>query len=494
MKNIIYIFFTISLLFLSSCNKDFLDINQNPNQPVTSNPSLVLPSALNNTASEMINRNEIGSFWAGQWSPSGSVSGFQGEKTYNINSGFRTGIWDGIYDNLNDYHYIDVESVKLSWKAYSGIAKTMKVFLYQAIVDAYGNIPYTESLKGTEAIRPKYDDASAIYEDFIKKLNEAIADLKVPISGSNPSPAGSDIYFTGNTSSWIRFANTLKLRILLRQSNIPSRDSFIKSEIAKIIADNTRFLGADENVESNPSYIKSNGKQNQFWETYGFTAAGTLAGGHDFYGYSNFFITFLQNTNDPRLGLLASKATLAPYTGQFRGVPFGDGNDDYLYAKISGFGPAILKSYDQPMVIMTAAESFFLQSEAVFRGYMSGNAKNLFESGITESFKLVDLTAADAKSFYDTSVNPSVNWNAATNKLETIITQKWVALASFNGYEAWCEFRRTGFPRVPLSTRAQTPKHPMRLLYPLSEVAANADNVKAQGEINQFDTKIFWIK
>lgn len=491
----IYICLTASLLLLGSCKKGFLDINDNPNQAVSSTPNLVLSAALNNTAGNTLNRNEIGAFWSGQWAPSGSVSGFQGERTYNINSAFRTGVWDGAYNNLVDYEYIEQEAVKANLRAFVGIAKVMKVFQYQALVDAYGNIPYSEALKGTDLIRPKYDDAQVVYDDLLKKLNEAITELKVPTGGANPSAGASDIVFKGNNTQWIKFANTLKLRILLRQVNIASKDAFIKSEIAKIAAESVQFLGANDNVKSTPGYLKSDGKQNPFWENYGFGAAGTLSGNHDFYCYSDFFITSLQNTQDPRLSKLAATAVLAPFTGQYRGVPFGAGSDNYLYSKVSGFGSAILKSFDQPMVLMTAAESFFLQAEAAQRGLMTGNVQALYESGMNEAFKLADLTAADAQSFYSASVNPLVNFSTATNKLQTIITQKWVAMSSHNGFEAWCEFRRTGFPAgVPLSVAAQTPKHPARLLYPLSEAAANTDNVKAQGNISQFDNKLFWMK
>lgn len=192
---------------------------------------------------------------------------------------------------------------------------------------------------------------------------------------------------------------------------------------------------------------------------------------------------------DPRLPRLAAKNNAGIYVG----VPLGDGNDANLFPKRSWFGPAIIKSFDQPMVLMTAAESFFLQAEAIQRGFMTGDAKATYEAGITEAFTAAGLTAADAAGYYGSSI-VNANWANSPDKIEAIITQKWVAMFSLTGFEAWSEFRRTGFPKVPLATKAVQAKAPARLFYPTSEIATNADNVAAQNVTSQFDNKIFWAK
>lgn len=489
-----------AVLLMGSC-KDYLDINTNPNDATSSTPDLVLPAALNVTAggtsgvaNAQITANEIGHFWAGHWSPSGSVSGFVSEKTYNIPGNFSTAVWTVSYDNLADYNYIEQAATTGNRPALVGIAKTMKVYVFQRLVDTYGNVPYTEALQGPANLRPKYDDAQAIYDDLSKQLDAAVVALKAPLTTENPSPGASDIVFAGDLTKWVKFANTLKLRLMLRQTNVTSKQADIKTEITKAAA-NGGFLGVGENVTSTPGYIKSDGKQNPFYENYGFTPAGTLSRNHDFYTNSDFFIKFLQGTNDSlRLARFASPATDAQFRGQYRGVPFGEGSDPYLYAKTAGFGPAILRSFDQPQVLMQAAESFFLQAEAAQRGFLTGSAKQLFESGITESFKFLGVTdAAKAATTYYTEAIPTRNFDASPDKLEAIITQKWVALGAFGGFEAWNEFRRTGFPKVPLSTRAAEGKYPLRLLYPTQELGTNAASVQAQGTVSQY-SKLFWVK
>lgn len=499
MKRRIFSLITLAgLLTLGACSDSYLDVNTDPNNATSSTPDLVLSAALNATAGRLTH-HEIGAFWSGQWSPTGSVSGFTIEKTYSVTADFRQALWTGAYDNLNDYQYVETRATELKQPAFVGIAKTMKAFNFQLLVDAYGNIPYTDALKGTASIRPKYDDAQAIYEDLIKQLDAAIVEMNKPIAADNPSPGGADIVFKGNMTKWVHFANTLKLRILIRQSNIASREAYIKAEIAKITGG---YLGAGEDVLSDPGYQKSAGKLNPFYENYGFTASDVVVG-TNYYTYSDFYIQTLKGFSDPRLARVAYRPTDAAFSGDYRGVPFGEGNDIYTTPKVSAFGPAFAPTaatagssdlYKRPQVIMLAAEGFFLQAEAAQRGYTAGNAKALYQQGIVESFRYLGVASpATAVTTYLEPATPNVNWEASTNKIEAIITQKWIANTTVNGYEAWTEFRRTGFPKVPLSTRAQVQQHPLRLLYPNSELGTNPENVKAQGEVTAF-TKLFWEK
>src|SRR5690606_5090199 len=155
----------------------------------------------------------------------------------------------------------------------------------------------------------------------------------------------------------------------------------------------------------------------------------------------------------------------------------------------SNIGPGLLKGPTQDAPLMTMAESLFLQSEAALKGYLPGaNAQALYESAIQASFDF--LGATGAATYYGQNAN-NVGWNASPNKLQAIITQKWIALNGINGHESWVEYNRTGYPTglpVPLeNTRAD---RPVRLSYPSSEITGNSTNVPAQP--NEFTQKIFW--
>lgn len=509
MKKYIILSVVLAAFVIGGCG-NYMDINQNPNTPVSATPELVLTNALNVSASRL-SHNEIGEFWGGQWAPSGSVSGFNPEKTYDITTSFRTTIWTGPYDNLVDYEYIKKEALKVGKQSIAGIALVMKAYNYQQLVDAYNNVPYTDALKGTVVIQPKYDDAKVVYDSLFAVIDKAVAYLSVPISATNASAGTSDIVFAGSTAKWIKFAKTLKLRMLIRISGV--NQAFTISELAKAgyTGSSANFLAAGEDVTATPGFLKTAGKMNPFYENYGFTAANAAAGNHDFYCYSKFFIDILKSTADNRITRLAYTPTAG---GTYTGVPYGDGNDTYIYTKVSGFGPALIPQaatvtastlYARPQVLMTAAESFFLQAEAVQRGFLTSNMtpQQLYEAGITESFKLLGVDTdgagpgtptAEAAAYY---AQPLVNvsWAASSaNYLTAIRTQKWIAMASFTGFEAWTEYRRTGVPNVPPSTKTlYGSKLPKRLLYPLSEYSSNTANVNAQGTISQMDSKIFWM-
>jgi hypothetical protein len=472
---------------------DFLDVNENPNQAVSATPELILSTALNATAGRL-NLNEIGSYWSGQWAPSGSFSGFDGERTYNINATFRTGNWTGIYDNLNDYKIVETEAVKTGKFAIAGIARLMKAYNFQLLVDTYGNVPYINALRGTEETAPSYDNADVIYDSLLSDIDQAKVYLNKPVGGTNPSAGTADIIFGGNNGKWIRFANTLKLRMLLRISGVRS----VATECAELAADADGFLKAGEDVASNPGYTKSAGKMNQFYEFFGYNSGDGRSGGHDAYAINEYILeSHLVANNDPR------KATIA-YPAKdgvtYKGVPLGGQSDEFIFAKISGIGPAVLPNdntvststlYSRKQIVMTAAESFFLQAEAVQQGYMTSalTADSLFNTGIIESFRLNGLTKAAAMTYYNQS---NIKYSSSSNKLQSIITQKWLANANFCGFEAWTEFRRTGYPNVPLSIKAQGTQQPVRLIYPQSEYSNNTTNVEAQGTISQYTSKIFW--
>src|SRR5690606_33800098 len=163
-------------------------------------------------------------------------------------------------------------------------------------------------------------------------------------------------------------------------------------------------------------------------------------------------------------------------------------DDSWEPEHLSLLGPGLLVGADQPAPIFTAAESYLLQSEAAFKGLLDGDAKALYESGIDASFSL--LGAGSGSSYYSQSLN-NVSWDASTNKLEAITTQKWIALNGINAWESWMEYNRTGFPsNLPVSLLASTPERPVRLAYPSTEITRNGSNVPAQP--NVFTEKQFW--
>jgi hypothetical protein len=516
MKKIYTLSIIALTLALGSCKKGF-DINDNPNSATSASPGLVLTNALNTTA-----RNTTGSYefyrfaapWIGYWNFSGAFSGFLEERSYNITSNYAgaTATWANLYDNLQDYQYLEVQGRATNKPYYVAFAKTMKAFDYQYLVDFYGDIPYSQALQSTANIRPKYDKDMAVYEDLAKQLDSAATIFKANIGKVASSDVSFDILYSGDLNKWGKLANTIKLRLLLRQTEIAGRTAYIKAEIAKIDANGLGYINAGETANVQPGYLNSDGKLNPFYANFGYTAASskTLQAGHQYYLAAAYSLNFYQDNGDARLGRFYTTINEGAGT-TYVGHPFGPiATNAEKPDQISAIGPGLVSfpsDATKPQPLITDFESLFLQAEAAQRGLTGGNAKALYASAVTQSFISLDLTSADAAT-YMTS-HPVANWDDAANtgssisaegtsydnKLVLIIKQKWAALNGFNDIEAWCDYRRLGLPAdIPISTNpaATTRKIPVRMPYPQSEYNYNPENVGAEGIINQFTSKVFW--
>jgi len=488
----------VGVTLLTGCEKNFLDINSNPNSPVAATPQLVLSAALNRTTSNVaVSLNELGSVWSGYWAPPTDYLYYIDEKQYNITSSFRGAVWETTYDNLTDYQAVETSATTGALPNYVGIAKIMKAYNFQILVDAYNNVPFSDALKATTSIRPKYDSGQSVYEGSLALIDAGIAAIK-SAGATGVKPGSDDIFFAGNMTLWLKFANTLKLRMLLRQSEIPGRTAYIQTEIAKIVAEGSGFLGAGESVLSSPGYVSSSGKLNPFWERYYNDAAGAVTAYYRATRPTVYVINKYQSNNDPRIARMYS-----PIGGLYKGVELGRNTGDaqatlYKSNVTSPFLPAggLLKSATQKSVIMLSSESLFLQAEAAQRGFITGSAETFYNAGISESFVYLGVTnAATAAATYAAQPLQNVNFALSTDKIQAIIFQKWLALNSISGWEAWNDFRRTKFPLDnPLSLAATGTKQPARLLYPNSELGTNGDEVTKQGTLSAFDSKIFWDK
>ncbi len=485
---------------LPACKKDFFDINQNPND-LTANSitsDLIVPAALHNVGALDAGGNSVGydwlNKWMGYWSNSGSFAPTQEESTYNITTGFLTVRWTGTYNWLNDFYIIEEKATAEGNLFYAGIAKVMKARGFQDLVDLYGNVPYTEAFRLKEFPTPKYDKAQDIYTDLQRVLDEAIE-----IFENEPLPAGAasvDIMYNGNRNLWIRFANTLKLRLLIRQSEVPGFTP--AAEVAKIVAKGG-VLRSGESADVNPGYTNAPGKQSPFYGVFGFTVTGVSAEEGD-RANANFLATLKLN-NDPRMQrYFRPAASPANPSDPYVGTEYGEApNEAFNSARTSGFGPGLVGSASQSQWILTSVESLFLYAEAVARGWIADDAQQAYENAVRESFTWLGVpNAVTAANNYMNNV-ATANWaNAGAtvmDRVRFIVYQKYLSLAGINALEAWSDYRRLGVPaNLPLSVDPGRIGSglPVRLLYPTQEYAVNRQNVELEGNINQFTSKIFW--
>ena len=489
----------ISLALLGSSCSEFLAVNEvNPNSASKVPAKLLLPAALNNVASTMNNpRNfEFVYLWHGLWCISSGYSQPSALVQYRLLNSSYSGPFNVSYTIGQNLTEIEKASTDPKDAGYKAIAMIMKAYLMQNLVDLWGNVPYSEAFMATEGnLKPKYDDQKVIYEDLIKKLDDAIKIIQALPVGATEIPASSDIIFAGKMNMWAKFANTVKLRMLVHQSGMAGRDAYIKTAIATTAS--VGYLGADESALSNPGYLNSAGKMNTFYETF-YKADGTSqSDGITYYNAGKNVVTFLNDNADPRIGRFFNPYSGTSYAGNTLGItepaPLTAANTSKLgYVKDSK--GHMIGTFDKSAPILTDIESLFVQAEAVERGYITGVGKDLYNSAITQSFKYLGLTAADAATFL-ASEKTNVNYALAPNKINLILTQKWASLNGIAPVEIWTDYRRSGIPNFITFTQDPNKANatpPVRLLYPQREISVNNDNVVAVGTIDAFTSKIFW--
>jgi hypothetical protein len=491
-------FIIIAGISLSGCGKSYLDINSpNPNAATAATPELVITNAMTVTASGQVTNVALQplqfiSGWIGFWSPSGSYAQNSNDvASYFQTTGFANAYWIGAYRNLEDYYYVETSAATQIKPFYVAAAKAMKSLVFSQLVDVFNNIPYKDAFQGTLIINPKYDDAQTIYEDLSAQLDTAATLMASPAS---VAAANSDVMFDGDNSSWIQFANTLRLRLLIRQTQMSGRDAYITGEIAKITANGGGFLTQDATI--NPGYANNDQQQNPLWGYFRtLTGLPTSGGQADYWRAASYAINTLKAYDDPRLGLIYDSTGNGTYVGSILGSPNNvPGNGT------SSLGSGLLVNASQNAVIISAAESHFLQAEAIVRGYLPGGdaaAQTQYEAGVKASFDYLGATGSAA---YVSSGNPNTTWSAAVGtaaKIALIIRQKWIAEDGVLPWEAYDDYRRLGLPGdIPISispyVSAGHTNVPVRFLYPVSEYTTNTTNVNAEGNIDWSTSKVFW--
>jgi hypothetical protein len=352
-------------------------------------------------------------------------------------------------------------------------------------------VPYSEAFNLAEHIRPKYDNGEDVYKAMLAQIDAGLALIKA--AGDDPKIATQDIIFQGNKTNWAKFANTLKLRMLIHCSKTSTFNT--SSEISKIVSEGSGFLGNGVGANVQPGYVADKG--NPFFRTHLFAQNGNEADNYN--RANNYVLDMMKGLTDPRYTRLFRECKALP--GQYRGTVYGQlPNDDVNSDRTSGPGYGLVSSATANMWVMSSTEAMFLVAEATTRGWLSGDAKTAYRNAVKESF--VTSGVPDANNVYDLylqSNDPKVAWpDAGTTdqKVSVVIWQKYFALCGIQPNETWVDVRRLGVVSPALSVAPERGSNPIpiRLLYPQSEYNFNAESVKTQGTVSQFTSAIFWDK
>lgn len=466
-------------VLFTSCKKDYLDINTDPNNPTKASVDLVLPTAQGYASYVMGSPYQIlGGFWAQYWTQGPTGNQYNNYDQYTITSANFDRQWRDMYaGSLNDLRYVVEEGTNTGQKNYVAAAKILQAYLFQVMTDLHGDIPFSDALKAGEGnITPRFDAQQDIYDGLITLIDEGLA-----LIDAGAHPGDDDLFYGGNMEQWRKFANTLKLKIYLRQAYV--RPAVAEAGIKALYTANAPFLGEGDEAAVHFSDVQFN--ENPLFAH--FTALGeqnVLA--------SETALDYMLNHDDTRVDALYRPATAAPNTGNQVGIKQGEGRtltgnlSDGMFSKPG----TDIAGEDAPVIFMSVSESLFLQAEAVARGWGTGNAQTLYQNAILSSFQRWGLANTDYTGYI---AKADVVYPAAgtlEQKIDAIITQKWVSMAGSQNVEAWTEWRRTGYPDIFIVSVTSNigNKFPARLLYPDSEVTANP-NTPTQKAVTD---KVWW--
>ena len=536
------------LLVFSACTGMFEEYNQHPTNPnpddltVAERVGILFPGMIvlmhnwqenDNQMIEQMVGNQYGGYMV-------TTNNWQGRNfgTFNpspewIAVPFNK-LFSGFYSN-----YLKVKSTTGSKGYEYAWANIIRVAVMLRVVDTYGPIPYSKM--GGGQLTVEYDGVQDVYHHMFDDLNNSITVLTafVEENRGKASPMSEfDIVYGGDFSKWIKFANSLKLRMAVRIAKID--EEYAVEQMESAIAggmiesnDDNAFLPTTDNP-----YRKS------AFDWGDLAVSATLS-------------AYMNGWSDPRRPVYMTQTVAAVSSQYYCGVRMGIDGIEHAYYSSAGAYSRPNFAANSPMLIYCAAETYFLLAEATLRGWItgSGTAQSLYERGIDISMEQHGVAVGNYKTgtaspqtYTDPKVNTlyniniaqannggavTVSWtnNASTDehRLEKIITQKWLANYP-SGFEAWCDFRRTGCPRLlaardnksssstggsvqnpgniqtPTSednmnprTTAGAVRMARRLPYPISEYNGNPDNVRYAvsnllGGPDEFSTNLWWAR
>lgn len=495
-----YIFLMISILIVS-CSEDFLDVNQDEDNPTSPNVPLILTNSQNSMMFAFIEgqglNDVLGQFthyqsrrysWT-KYQPDGQTFG-------------NRVAWGAVYDALIDFQSIIHQSERNENMIYAGIAKTLKAYLMSEAVDVWGDIPYFHAASvidslgaintSDEHLSPAFDDDEMIYQDILNLLDEAKSNLTDETAINGITPSTDDLIYGGNVSQWIKAVNSIKLNLYNKIQNTSLYDAnevnqLLQEPLFESAADDFEYL-FDGSSNSNKHFLHQSeytGGQADYqispwlYETmkgYRQDIFTSLEDPRIPYYYYNQLQPgeFPEAAVDPQTGKV--KADYWDSTTGFLGIRFAsDGIDKDHAARgsmtfvgvypVGGLydngGAKTLGANDgsgiAPLQFLTFHDLLFIQAEMAHKGLIVGDAAVLLEEAMqaheakVNSVVAVSGSSAPELNMDDYISNVIAEFNSASDeeKLEMIMTQKWIANIGGNKVESYNDKRRTGFPSYP---------------------------------------------
>lgn len=476
-----------ALLLASSCAKTLPNVDlKNPGQGVVPGVYLVT-SAERSLARSLSSTNQNGfitrllvQYW--------TETTYNDEATYNLaNRTIPDNVWNAYYQgalgNLNEAkRLISANAIIDAGTKANQLAcvDVLAVHAWHNLVDTFGNVPYSQALD-INTKTPVYDDAATVYTDLLKRLD---ADITVLKANAGAGTLGSaDLLYGGNISSWVKYANSLKLRLAMTTYDV---DAARATTLVQQAAPNV-FQSNSEAAQL--AFQSTNPNTNPLYEDL------VQSGRYDYVGTNVFIDNQLSPTSDPRLPIYFQPVD---GTSTYAGAPYGPTTNYSLWSNPG----LVLQQPTIPAMFLSYYEVQFLLAEAAARGINVGSsASTLYNNAVTASITYWENVAGVGNPSTDAAAylaQPSVAYATATGDFKQKIgMQKWIALYN-QPAQAWTEWRRLDYPKLQApAVTYQSSGIPLRYFYPNSEQNLNETNRKAAATAIGGDnvaTKIFWDK
>ncbi|MDQ3534275.1 MAG: SusD/RagB family nutrient-binding outer membrane lipoprotein [Bacteroidota bacterium] len=467
--------YTLSLFLMVfvilSCTDGFEELNIDPNNPTEVPAENLFTEAQFRLADRIWGRAlnfDFGMLMVQHF----SLNEYAERSRYNlINNNFNVpwqSFYSGILQDLNEARRITEENQTISDNERANRLaqiQILRVYSFQMITDIWGDVPYSQALQPDEFPSPEYDSQENIYNGLVNEINNALGMI-------TPAEAGfgsGDIIFGGDMAMWAKFGNSVKLKLGMRMADVaPGQSATVVSEalnsglgVISSLEENAEFtFDADQRI-ANPFFVDQVTR--------------------DDFAISEILVTRMSANDDPRLNRYA----LPNANNQIVGIPYGLTDPETFLLKASSSRPhGAIREATAPAILLSYSEVEFFRTEAIERGFVTGNAQEAFNNAVTASMMQWDLTEADASAYLAANPYNGGNWR------QSIGYEKWVSLYT-QGLEAWFERRRLNEPDLPVPAAAVQNQIPVRALYPGVEAEANAANLNQVG-VNDMTTRVWW--
>ena len=471
MKKIVYLLIAVTAFW--SCDNGFEEVNISPNSSQTTDPNLLLSSAMIVTQNTLYNAQiggDMGLCWSQQW----SKVQYNSEERYTPRRAVMNSVWTNLYaSSITECKAARAFAVADGNTNLQAISLVLEANNFQILTDVFGPVPFSEACVPGNS-KPVHDSQEAVYVGILGLLDQAET---LFATGSGEFKSSADFVYGGNVSKWRKFAASLKLKALMRISG--KRD--VSAEVAALV--NSGLLMSSNSDSAQLAYTAAQPDANPIYETI-------VYGNRAEYKVSSVLVDKLNLLNDPRLGVYAQVNNANAYVGNIPGVE-NPGN----YNGFSSPGTSYL-SPTLPGVLLSYAQVEFYLAEAALRGIIAGGiptADTHYRNGITANMAANGLSGPALATYL---AQPSLDFSTVDGGKEKIGLQMWFALYG-QGIEAWTEWRRTGQPALSIVVDAQISAIPKRFYYSTDSNNFNQANYQAAvGTLDNGDTmlsKVWWM-